>query len=84
MIEAFIGRVYVFDDHFRIAFNYLRQGERREVDVPLENEGEGGEGENLSEGLFKLCTSPQHGLKQTPIKVYFIKGWFVADIPIAV
>ena len=84
MIEAFIGRVYVFDDHFRIAFNYLRQGERREVDVPLENEGEGGEGENLSEGLFKLCTSPLVGVKQTPIKVYFIKGWFVADIPIAV
>ena len=84
LIDAFIGRVYVFDDHFRIAFNYLREGERREVDIPLEKEGEGGTGTEPAEGLYKLCTTPLVGAIQTPITVYFVNGWFVADFPFAV
>ena len=83
MIDSFVGRVYVYDDHFRIGFNFMRNGERREVDIPLENEGKGGEGTDLAEGLYKLFKSPHHGVIQTPIKVFFIKGWFIADIPTA-
>lgn len=84
LIDAFVGRIFIFDDHFRIIFNFLKEGERREVDIPLEIEGEGGVGTEASEGLYKLFTSPHDGVIQTPIAVYFVKGWFVADFPFAV
>ncbi len=83
MIDAFVGRIYVFDDRFRIYFNFLKEGERREIDIPLENEGEGGTGEAREKGLYKLCTAPHHATIQTPVMVHFVKGWFVADIPFA-
>ena len=84
LINAFIGRVFVFDDHFRIYFNFLKEGERREVDIPFTTEGEGGQGDTSAEGLYKLSKTPHHGVIQTPVTVYFVKGWFIADIPFAV
>ena len=84
LIDAFIGRVFVFDDHFRIYFNFLKEGERREVDIPFTTEGEGGQGDTSAEGLYKLSKTPHHGVIQTPVTVYFVKGWFIADIPFAV
>ena len=83
LIDSFVGKVLLFDDHFRIYFNFLKEGERREVDVPLENEGEGGNGSNASQGLYKLFSSPHYDVIQTPIAVRFVKGWFVADVPFA-
>ena len=83
MIDAFIGRIFVFDDHFRVYFNFLKAGERREIDIPFISEGEGGKGDTTAEGLYKLFTTPHHGVIQTPVKVRFVKGWFVADIPFA-
>ena len=79
MIDTFLEKAIVYDDHMRLVFKITR--EHTEVDIPLEIEGEGGSGTEASEGLYKLSTSPLCGLIQTP--VYFIKGWFVADIPFA-
>ena len=80
MIDSFLAQAIVYDDHVKLIFNLTK--EHAEVNVPLEFEGKGGSEESLSEGLFKLFTSPLYGLKQTP--VYFINGWFVADFPFAV
>ena len=83
LIDSFVGRVYAFEDHFRIYFNFLKEGERRGVDIPFETEGKGGNETEPSDGLYKLFTAPHHGAIQTPVTVRFVKGWFVADFPFA-
>jgi hypothetical protein len=83
LIDSFVGKVLLFDDRFRIYFNFLKEGERREVDVPLESEEEGGQGSSEAQGLYKLFSSPHYDVIQTPIAVRFVKGWFVADVPFA-
>lgn len=79
MIDSFLAKAIVYDDHLKLIFNLTK--EPAEADIPLEIDGKGGAEESLQKGLFKLCTSPLCGLKQTP--VYFINGWFVASFPFA-
>lgn len=82
LIDAFIGRVYVFDDHLRLAFNYLKDGEHREVDVPIETEGKGGIGTDCS-GVCLDSSEVHFVTLNKPLVVSFINGWFIADIPFA-
>ena len=56
MIDSFLAQAIVYDDHVKLIFNLTK--EHAEVNVPLEFEGKGGSEESLSEGLFKLSTSP--------------------------
>ena len=80
MIDSFLDKAIVYDDHLKLVFNLMKEhGE--EVEIPIETEGKGGTEDNLTEGLFKLSSSPLCGLKQTP--VYFIKGRFIAEFPFA-
>lgn len=79
MIDSFLAKAIVYDDEIKLIFNLTKEHE--EATIPLEFDGKGGAGEDTPQGLFKLCTSPQHGLKQTP--VFFINGWFVASFPFA-
>ena len=79
MIDSFLDKAIVYDDHLKLIFNVTK--EHREIDIPLETEGKGGNEETDAQGLFKLFESPLFGLKQTP--VYFIQGVFMADFPFA-
>jgi len=79
MIDSFLDKAIVYDDHIKLLFNLTK--EHAEATIPFESEGKGGALEDMSEGLFKLSTSPLTGLKQTP--VYFIKGLFMVDFPFA-
>ena len=79
MIDSFLAKAILYDDKIKLIFNLTKEHE--EATIPLEFDGKGGTEESLQKGLFKLPSSPQHGLKQTP--VYFINGWFVASFPFA-
>lgn len=79
MIDSFLGKAIIYDDRIKLLFDITK--EHREVTIPFEIEGKGGDGTEASEGLFKLCTTPQLCLKQTP--VYFIKGMFMVELPFA-
>lgn len=81
MIDAFLIRAYVFDDHLKLVFRYTK--EPGEITVPLEIFGGEEDGSSAADSSSKLFTSP-HYVTQANYSVTMIKGYFVCDVPFAV
>lgn len=74
MIDSFLLKAYLYDDHLKLIFNLSKEHE--EVEIPLEFEGKGDEGEDLSRVCLSSARLHQAALNK-PL-VYFLRGVFMA------
>lgn len=82
MIDSFIGKVITFDDYLRVAFNFMRNGERQQIDIPIEiNKKELAENESASVRI-SIRSGDEESL--TEHTIIFISGWYIADLPYAI
>lgn len=71
MIDHFIWRVYLFEDHFKVVMNYT--GDNNTFDVPITLDDIGVEDETICS--LKVCNAPPlQGMANT---IRFIRGVFV-------
>lgn len=77
IIDAFVSAVYLWDDHFRIAFNW--SGKHSDIDMALVLNAEAVAG---AEGLFKLSATRPQGSQTNLTAIYFVGPAFVLAMPL--
>lgn len=80
VIDIFIKRLFVYDDHLRICFNYTQGTD--EVDIPIDVDRIGDDADSsLDISSDKLVASP-HESRYTNPTLYSKDGWFVLVCPL--
>lgn len=84
LIDSFLVAAYLYDDHWKLVFNYT--GETNEIEIPFDIDGV--EESRNAEAKVRLSSPQLHqsGVKRTEPIIYMINGLFVlacgfADTP---